>query len=119
MGAQAITVVELTTFSRRAEKLLSAEEHDALIEFLALNPLAGDEIQGTGGVRKVRFGRGGQGKSGGVRVIYYYYADSMPLYALLIYGKGEKTDLSAEDRRTVAALAEALKAAGRRRRGLK
>lgn len=114
MGAKAITVVELTTFRRQVERLLSPDEHEALIDYLAFNPYAGVEIPGTGGVRKVRFGLGSKGKSGGARVIYYVYNDTMPLYALLIYGKGEKTDLSPEERRTVAALAEILKAGGRR-----
>lgn len=41
MVERAITVVELTNFQRRAEKILSAEEHKAVIDFLALNPLAG------------------------------------------------------------------------------
>jgi hypothetical protein len=52
---------------RRAEKLLSEDEHDGLIAFLASDPEAGDEIVGTGGVRKVRYGAKGKGKSGGVR----------------------------------------------------
>ncbi|MDG5497746.1 hypothetical protein [Niveispirillum sp. BGYR6] len=58
MVERAITVVELTSFQRRAEKILSAQEHKSIIDFLALNPLAGDEIKGTGGVRKVRFAMG-------------------------------------------------------------
>lgn len=110
MGMRAITVVELSSFQRRAEKILSAEEHKAVIDFLALNPLAGDEIQGTGGVRKIRFAMGTKGKSGGARVIYYFYNDTLPLYALLIYGKGERTDLSADQRRTVSKLVDVLRA---------
>lgn len=58
MVMHAITVVELTSFQRRAEKILSADEHKAVIDFLAVTSLAGDEIQGTGGVRKVRFAMG-------------------------------------------------------------
>lgn len=113
MVTRAITVVELTSFQRRAEKILSDEEHKAVIDFLALNPMAGDEIQGTGGVRKVRFAMGAKGKSGGARVIYYFYNDTMPLYALLIYGKGERTDLSVDQRRTVIKLVDTLRAAAR------
>lgn len=110
MVERAITVVELTSFQRRAEKILSAQEHKSIIDFLALNPLAGDEIKGTGGVRKVRFAMGAKGKSGGARVIYYFYNDTLPLYALLIYGKGERTDLSADERRTVSKLVDVLRA---------
>ncbi|MBV8165173.1 MAG: addiction module toxin RelE, partial [Alphaproteobacteria bacterium] len=68
-----ITVQETSIFSRRADALLSVEERAQLIDFLANNPLAGDVIEGTGGVRKVRFAAKGRGKSGGVRVIYYFY----------------------------------------------
>jgi hypothetical protein len=83
---------------------------------LAENPLAGDEIPGTGGVRKVRFGASGRGKRGGARVIYYYLDETMPLYALLAYAKNVKDDMSSEEKRTVAALAAALKAAWKERK---
>jgi len=57
-----LTVVETSAFARRAEKLLSAEEHEELLFYLALHPQSGDEIPGTGGVRKVRFAARGKGK---------------------------------------------------------
>ena len=72
-------------------------------------PLAGDEIVGTGGVRKVRFAAKGKGKSGGVRVIHYFYDRNVPIYALLIYAKSERADLTAQQRRSVAAFAAAIK----------
>ena len=103
------TVVETPTFMRRANKLLSEDEHAALIACLAFHPMAGDEIVGTGGVRKLRFGAKGKGKSGGVRVIYYFYDREMPIYALLIYGKNERADLTADERKSVAAFAAAIK----------
>lgn len=53
---------------------------------------------------------GSKGKSGGARIIYYFYNDTMPVYALLIYGKGERTDLSADQRRTVSKLVDVLRA---------
>ena len=111
-----ITVVETSVFSRRAAKLLTKEEHKEVIDYLAANPLEGDEIQSTGGVRKVRFAARGKGKSGGVRVIYYYLDDVMPLFALLIYGKDEQDDLSPEQTRQVGALAATIKASKRRRK---
>ena len=54
---QVQTVVETPTFIRGAERLLSDEEHAALIVWLARHPESGDEIVGTGGVRKARFAR--------------------------------------------------------------
>ena len=68
-----LTVIELSPFIRRAEKLLTSDERDQLIFLLASSPGLGDEIPGTGGVRKLRFAARGKGKSGGVRVIYYFY----------------------------------------------
>ena len=111
-----ITVAETSAFARRAEKLLSAEERDELIIFLAENPEAGDEIPGTGGVRKLRFAAKGKGKSGGARVITYFFDRVNPLYAIFIYGKGEQADLSPDQIRTVAGFAAAIKAAAKARR---
>jgi hypothetical protein len=110
-----ITVVETSAFARRAEKLLSADEHDALITLLAEEPMAGDEIPGTGGVRKLRFGAQGKGKSGGARVIYYFYDQETPLYAIFIYGKGEQADLSPDQAKAVSDLAAGIKAAAKAR----
>ncbi len=111
-----ISVVETSVFARRAEKLLSAEERHDLITFLAKNPDAGDEIPGTGGVRKVRFAAKGKGKSGGVRAIYYFFDHENPLYALLVYGKGEQSDLTPDQIKAVAELAAQIKAVAKARR---
>jgi hypothetical protein len=89
-----LTVVETSFFARRAAKLLSIEDHEELLLQLALHPGAGDEIPGTGGVRKVRFGAKGKGKSGGVRAVYYFYDADNPLYAIFLYGKNEQADLT-------------------------
>ena len=59
------TVAEALIFSRQTEKLFSEDEKRELIDFLSENPLAGDEIPGTGGVRKVRFAASGRGERGG------------------------------------------------------
>ena len=64
------TVVETSIFARRADALLSREERVEFISLLATNPQAGDVIPGTGGISKLRFAAGGQGKRGGFRVIY-------------------------------------------------
>ena len=105
------TVAETPTFSRQAERLFDEHEKHELISFLAANPLAGDVIPDTGGVRKLRFAASGKGKRGGARVIYYFLDVSIPLYALLVYGKNEKADLTPEDKRAASALVEAIKKA--------
>lgn len=55
-------------------------------------------MQGTGGIRKLRWSAHGKGKSGGVRVIYYYHNESIPLFLLTVFGKGEKANLSKSER---------------------
>lgn len=104
------TVVELAAFARRAEKLFTVAERDALITQIARNPFEGVEIPGTGGVRKLRFAVSGKGKRGGARVIYYVYDETAPIYLLLAYGKNERANLAPDQRRQVAAFAAALKA---------
>jgi hypothetical protein len=111
-----LTVVETSAFARRAEKLLSIEEHEELLFSLALHPESGDEIPGTGGVRKVRFAARGKGKSGGVRVIYYFFDEENPLYAIFLYGKNEQANLTPEQKREVAAFAAVIKASAKVRR---
>lgn len=69
-------IAELPTYIRLVEKLLSVEERQDLINYLAAHPKSGDVMEGTDGVRKLRWRRGGQGKSGGVRVIYYFHVTS-------------------------------------------
>lgn len=108
------TIAETPTFTKRAEALLTVHEHDELLGYLAACPEAGEIIVGTGGVRKVRFAAKGKGKSGGVRVIYYFYDADMPLYALLIYGKNERADLTPEQHKAVRAFATAIKAQRKR-----
>jgi hypothetical protein len=112
-----LTIVETSVFARRAEKLLDVEEYDELLFYLASHPKAGDEIPGTGGIRKVRFAAFGRGKSGGVRAIYYYYDMRGPLYALLLYGKNEQATLTLEQKRGLKALAAEIKVAAKARRG--
>ena len=110
------TVAETPTFTRQASKLFTEDEKRELIDFLAANPLAGDVIPGTGGVRKLRFQASGVGKRGGGRVVYYYLDDDIPLYALLAYAKAARTDLTPEERRTVATLAARIKTEARSNR---
>jgi len=61
-------------------------------------------MQGTGGIRKLRWSAHGKGKSGGVRVIYYFHNELMPLYLLTVFGKGEKANLSKAERNDLAKL---------------
>jgi hypothetical protein len=88
------------------QELLNNETYAAFQRYLALNPQAGDLIRGTGGLRKVRWSIPGRGKSGGVRVIYFYVAADAQVRLLVIYRKGVKDDLSAAEKKTLRKLIE-------------
>lgn len=104
-----VTVAETQIFLRAAQKIWSAEELAELVDFVAHNPEAGDVVSGTGGVRKLRWGKAGTGKRGGARIVYFYYNELCPLYLLLAYEKGQATDLTAEQKRAVAGFADMIK----------
>lgn len=103
-----ITIAELPEYIRQVEKLLSATERQDIVSYLAAHPKSGDLIEGTGGIRKLRWGRGGRGKSGGVRVIFYYHSELMPLYLLTLFAKNEQDNLSKSERNELAKLVNVL-----------
>jgi len=113
------TIAETESFARRAAALWSESEIDALKHHLAMNPKVGDEIPGTGGLRKLRWGRAGMGKRGGSRVIYYFYDESAPVYLLWAYAKGKQEDLSPIEKAALTKVVEVLKAEIRARIGRK
>lgn len=90
--------IETPTFTRLLVDLLTDEEYAALQNALVENPERGDLIRGGGGIRKLRHALPGRGKSGGVRVIYYWLRDDGQIYMLLIYPKSRKDNLT--DRET-------------------
>lgn len=98
------TIAETPEYIRCAEKLLSDEERRDVLSYLATHPRAGDLMEGTGGVRKLRWSRGARGKSGGVRVIYYFHAETMPLYLLTLFAKNERANLTKAERNDLAGL---------------
>lgn len=103
-----LTIVELPEFIRKADKLISTEEHDELLYFLSTNPTAGVLIQGTGGIRKLRWATGNRGKSGSTRVIYFYHNPAFPLFLLTAFGKNEQENLSKDERNELAKLTKLL-----------
>lgn len=103
-----ITIAEVPEYIRQAEKLLTETERQDVLSYLAAHPKSGDLIEGTGGIRKLRWGRGGRGKSGGVRVIYYYHSELMPLYLLTLFAKNEQDNLTKAERNDLAKLVDIL-----------
>ena len=93
--------IETPVFTRQILKLLPDDEYRELQQALIFNPGAGDIIQNSGGLRKVRWRTATGGKRGGIRVIYYWYVGGDEIYMLLAYGKSEKDDLSAKELNTL------------------
>jgi hypothetical protein len=79
MSRAQISVVEYASFRSKASRLVSEEERAALIEFLAANPRAGKEYDGTGGVRHIRWPIAENKKKDQVEVGYYYGDGSTPI----------------------------------------
>jgi len=102
------TVIETPSFLRDSKKHLTDDERKDLVSLLAYNPTIGVLIQGTGGVRKVRWAREGGGKSDGFRVIYFYHSLGVPLFVLNLFAKNEQANLSQADRNALKALSAIL-----------
>jgi hypothetical protein len=98
--------IESAVFTRQVRELLTDDEYAGLQWHLALYPKAGEVIQGTGGLRKVRWASGGGGKRGGVRVIYFHTVNQNQVRLLLIYRKGIKDDLSGAEKKVLRKLNE-------------
>lgn len=85
--------IEASTFTKLLPKYLNDEEYQALQTYLMQKPDAGDLVRGSGGVRKVRWALDGGGKSGGVRVIYYWKTQDHEIWMLTIYSKSERATI--------------------------
>lgn len=101
MPVAPISVLETSIFERQAAKIWSEAEWEALIDYLAFNPEAGAIIPGTGGVRKLRWGRMDIGKQGGSRKIYFFYHEDAPLYMMFAYAKSGQQDLNGQQKRAM------------------
>ena len=82
--------IETTIFTKLMPKYLTDDEYRVFQWHLLLNPEAGDIVRGSGGVRKVRWAPKGKGKSGGVRIMYYFKKSDDEIWLLTIYSKSEK-----------------------------
>lgn len=97
--------VETHYFTSRLPRYLSDDEYRELQTYLAERPEAGDRIPGGGGLRKLRWAAGGHGKSGGVRVIYYWLRADEQIFLFTLFRKSERADL---DKATLNAIAKSL-----------
>ena len=87
--------------------LTDTELHRLQYELL-LDPEVGAVMQGTGGVRKMRFALDNRGKSGSIRVIYVDFAFYEKIYLLTAYPKNEKDNLTNAERNAIKAVVEKL-----------
>ena len=81
---------------------MSENELSHIESTIAVNPLIGDVIPGTGGARKVRFAGRGKGKSGGCWAIHYYGGDDVPVFMLALIDKGVRADIGLRERGELA-----------------
>jgi hypothetical protein len=91
--------IETKIFTEDITKLLDDDSYRELQEFLCANPEAGDLIQGTGGLRKIRWSAKGHGKRGGLRSIYYHHLCKETIYMFVAYPKNVKDNLSASEKK--------------------
>jgi len=103
------TVVETAEFLARSSKLMSEEQRAQVVEILARDPECGEIMRGTGGVRKVRVALSGRGKSGGARVIYYFHSERLPVFALTVFAKNERANLTQGERNAMAVVVRTIK----------
>jgi mRNA-degrading endonuclease RelE of RelBE toxin-antitoxin system len=95
-------LIEATAFTKYVYDYLTEDEYLGLQSFLLQNPEAGKIVRGSGGVRKVRWAITGKGKSGGVRVIYYFKKQDDEIWLLTIYSKNEVESIPAHVLRQIA-----------------
>lgn len=106
------TVVELPEFLRQAKAVMTEAERKDLVDYLAANPEAGVAL--GGGLRKVRFARGGGGKSGGFRSVHFYQGGrGLPVFLMTVFAKNDKANLTRAEETAMAAVAERIAAACR------
>lgn len=108
MSADLLTVVETASFIAAAKVCMTDEERMEAINMIAAHPECGDLIPGGGGIRKVRFAVGGKGKSGGVRIIYYFHNERVPAFLLTVFAKNERANLTKAETNLLADAAKML-----------
>ena len=104
------TVAETRVFSEDIDAMMSEAERDAVIMSIASEPEDGDLIPGGGGLRKRRIPLPGRGKRGGARVITLHLGDRFPVYAVFVYAKNERSDLSPPQKKALSRVIEGIKA---------
>ena len=100
------TFVELPVFTRYASDYFDDDELAELQSSLAKNPVLGDVVPGTHGVRKLRWSRSGMGKRGGVRVLYYTQDAQGRIWLLTVYAKSAQENIAVSTLNTLREIAD-------------
>lgn len=104
------TFIEVPIFSKRWKEIGLGEEELRNLQIMLLkNPESGPVIEGSGGIRKVRFPLSNRGKSGSLRVCYCDFAEYEVIYLLTAFTKQEQENLSDEEKQVLRKLVKALK----------
>jgi mRNA-degrading endonuclease RelE of RelBE toxin-antitoxin system len=98
--------METAYYTKVIADYLSDEDQGKFQAHLIEQPDDGDIIKGTGGIRKIRWAAKGKGKSGGVRIIYYWRTARDQIYLLTIYGKNEASTLTAGEKEYLKKMVE-------------
>ena len=104
-----VTFVESGVFTRRIAGMLDDESYAEFQQVLARNPEKGPVMEGTGGLRKIRWKLPGKGKSGGIRIIYLYLKLRERIYLVFVFAKDESDNLTASQKTDLKKLVEAIK----------
>jgi hypothetical protein len=106
-----LTFVEVPWFTERLKSRMDDESFRAIQNELARQPDKGRVMPGCGGLRKFRFSdpSRGKGRRGGVRIVYLYISEAFRIDFLDVYGKDEKDDLAASEKKAIAALARSVR----------
>jgi mRNA-degrading endonuclease RelE of RelBE toxin-antitoxin system len=99
-------IIETSIFTKKVISLLSDEEYRNLQNELILNPEKGKIMRGSGGLRKMRWGISGRGKSGGVRIIYYWVKNKETILMLIVYPKNEQDNLTPSQMKILKSIVE-------------
>lgn len=89
-------------YLRRVNKLFSEEQLIHIDSIITKNPKIGVIMQGTGGLRKMRVSLDNRGKSGGARVIYYYWQEGMSAFLFSAYAKNAQEELPEKDKKDLS-----------------
>jgi hypothetical protein len=102
-------VAQTHAFNRAAKEAgMTDDEIESLVTFIAENPMAGREIPGTGGCRKIRFAGRGKGKRSGYRTVTFFTGEKLPVFLITVFAKGEKIDLSESERNNLRVITKAI-----------